>query len=110
MAQGIGCVPTSVLRIDGSVGGRRALKIDRKTSPETVFVARDPMSVTLISRPDTPRFRRSSEITVPTLVRESAPNQLDTCVVVYAAVDHVAYGDPASYATPADVRSSEPRR
>ena len=76
MAQGIGWVPTSVLRMDGSVAGRRALKIDRKTSPETVFVARDPISVTLISRPETPRFRRSSEISVPTLVRAESTERV----------------------------------
>ena len=60
------------------------------------------MSVTLMSRPDTPRFRRSSASSVPTLVRGSAPNQLDSCARVYVRVDrgrkprieswHVAFG------------------
>ena len=36
--QGIGANPNSVLRSIGSVAGRRALKTERNTSPETVFV------------------------------------------------------------------------
>ena len=41
----------------GRPAGRRALKTARKTSPETVFVPSEPMSVTLTSRPETPRSR-----------------------------------------------------
>ena len=110
VTQGIGAVPSSVLRIDGSVDGRRALNTERKTSPDTDFLPADPMSVTLISRPDTPRFRRSSASSVPTLVRGSAPNQLDNCARVYVRVDQMAEGDPASNDTPAAARSGDPRR
>ena len=60
-------------------GGRAALKIERKTSAETVFFPFDPMSVTLISRPETPRSRRSRAVSVPTFVRVSAANHADSC-------------------------------
>ena len=55
----------------GSALGRQALKTTTKMLPETVLVPVDPMSVTLISRPDTPRFRKSNAVIVPTFVRES---------------------------------------
>ena len=63
---GIGAVSKSVLRSIGSPLGRDRLRIDRKTSPETFFLPLEPMSVTLISRPETPRSRRSSAVSVPT--------------------------------------------
>ena len=58
--------------------GRPALKTDRKTSPETFLEPADPIRVTLINRPDTPRLRRSIAFSVPTLVRGSAANQADS--------------------------------
>ena len=79
-----------MLRIIGSADGRFALKTDRKTSPDTFFVPALPMRVTLMSRPDTPRSRRSSVVSVPTFVRASAANQADSCAAVYVLVAHVA--------------------
>ena len=70
---------------------------DRNTSPETVFlVPVEPMIVTLISRPDTPRLRRSSFTTLPTFVRLSPASQDESCERVYVAVFHEMYGDDAS--------------
>ncbi len=83
VTQGIGAVANSVLRSIGSAVGRPALNTDRKTSPETVFVPVEPIRVTLISRPETPRSRRSIALSVPTAVRGSAANQADSCSLVY---------------------------
>ena len=80
--QGIGASPNNVLRSIGSADGRPALKTERKTSPDTFFVPAEPMRVTLISRPETPVFRRSSAVSVPTRVRESAANQADSWATV----------------------------
>ena len=55
-----------------------------------------PMIVTLISRPDTPRLRRSSFTTLPTFVRLSPASQVESCERVYVAVFHEMYGDDAS--------------
>ena len=74
-----------------------ALITDRNTSPETVFfVPVEPMIVTLISRPDTPRLRRSSFTTLPTFVRLSPASHVESCERVYVAVFHEMYGDDAS--------------
>ncbi len=62
----------------GSVAGVSALKTELKTAPETVFVPRLPVSVTLISRPDTPTFDRSRPASSPTFVRSSAPKTADS--------------------------------
>ena len=86
------------------------MKTDRKTSPDTVFVPAEPIRVTLMSRPETPRLRRSSAVSVPTFVRASAANHADSWAVVYVAVAQVAKGAPASYGVPSGFRSLEPRR
>ena len=70
---------------------------DRNTSPDTVFlVPVEPMIVTLISRPDTPRLRRSSFTTLPTFVRLSAASHDESWEREYVAVFHEMYGDEAS--------------
>ena len=56
------------------------MKTVRKISPETFFVAAVPMSVTLISRPETPRRERSSRLIDPTLVLESPAKIADSAV------------------------------
>src|SRR5687767_7596612 len=93
---GTGLRSKSVLRMDGSSLGRAALNTERNTDPDTFLVPSEPISVTLISRPDTPRFRRSSAVIVPTFVRLSRPNQVESWVCVYVSVFHVAYSDPES--------------
>ena len=55
----------------GSVAGRPALKTETKTPPDTTFVPRLPLRVTLISRPDTPRRERSMADSAPVFVRAS---------------------------------------
>ena len=62
----------------GSVAGDSALKTDRNTAPETRFVPRLPVSVTLMSRPETPTFDRSRAVSEPTFVRASAPKIADS--------------------------------
>src|SRR4029079_9318351 len=108
--QGMGRVSTSVLRITGSPAGRLALNTDRNTSPDTVFDPSDPVSVTLISRPDTPRRERSSRIDVPAAVRRSALKIASRADREEAGVPQVANGAAASYAVPSGARSGEPRR
>ena len=63
----------SVLRSGGSPLGRWALKALTKTWPETVLLPPDPHNVTLMRRPETPRFERLSAASVPTAVRVSDP-------------------------------------
>jgi hypothetical protein len=87
-----------------------ALKTDRKTSPETRFDPVVPMTVTLMSRPDTPRRERSSLESDPTFVLESEPRIVDSCDHVYVPVFHVASGAAASYEAPLGVRSDDPLR
>jgi len=60
-----------VPRSGGSAAGFAALNTARNTSPDTVFVPRSPVTVTLIRRPDTPRFERSMPVRAPTAVRGS---------------------------------------
>ena len=62
----------------GSVAGVYWLKIERKTSPETVSVPSEPTRVTLMTRPDTPRFDRSIALSAPTFDRGSASNTVDS--------------------------------
>jgi len=77
----------------GSVAGVHVLKTDLKISAETVVVRVDPTSVTLISRPDTPRRLRSSRASDPTFVRGSRVNTAESSASVYDAVFQVACGD-----------------
>ena len=43
-----------------------------------------------MSRPETPRSRRSSAVSVPTFVRASAANQADSWATEYVLVAQVA--------------------
>ena len=64
------------------VGGSIGVEHGAEHAPDTFFVPSDPINVTLISRPDTPRSRRSSAVIVPTFVRLSRPNIVESCVRV----------------------------
>src|SRR6476661_7402998 len=94
--QGIGAVSKSVLRSIGSRVGRWALKTYRNTLPDTVLVPSEPTSVTLTSRPETPRWVRSRAVSAPTFVRGSAPNHADSWARLYVTVCHVAKGAASS--------------
>src|SRR4051794_20992943 len=106
----MGARSNSVPRRAGSATGLAALNAARKTSPDTVFVPRAPTSVTLIRRPETPRCDRSSSLSAPTFVRESAASIALRAAAEYVAVCHLAYGEALSYEVPSGARSLDPRR
>src|SRR5438552_15188295 len=92
----------------GSAVGLLALKTDRKISPETVFEPSEPLRVTLISRPDTPRRERSRDARPPTAVRGSAAKIIVSRALGQAAVRELARRGPASEAAAGGSRGAEP--
>ncbi len=85
-----------MLRSIGWPGGRRRLKIDWKSIPDTVFDPSVPINVIEMRRPDTPRRERSRATTVPTFVRASFARIAENWACVYVALRQELDGEAAS--------------